>query len=133
MLPAICRFYEGGPRDPTMIRVPPFPGYAWAFPRPDRLAVGIGSMEYGHDLKKELEKFMQDFFPDRKPLGPIQGALLPCMSGIKAYLEPRIGKRYAIVGDAAGFCDTLTGEGILYALWSADLLADAFLQGKPKV
>jgi flavin-dependent dehydrogenase len=32
------------------------------------------------------------------------------------------------VGDAAGFADPITGEGIYYAFKSADLLADALMQ-----
>jgi hypothetical protein len=54
------------------------------------------------------------------------------MKGHKAYFEPRVGAGWALVGDAGGFCDTLTGEGILYAVWSADLFADAFCKGRPE-
>ncbi len=38
---------------------------------------------------------------------------------------------YALLGDAAGFADPVTGEGIYYALRSAELFADAFLRGQP--
>jgi flavin-dependent dehydrogenase len=31
-----------------------------------------------------------------------------------------------LIGDAAGFCDPITGEGIYYAFRSAETLADAF-------
>ena len=34
-------------------------------------------------------------------------------------------KAWALIGDAAGFVDPLTGEGIYYAIKSADLLAKA--------
>jgi len=43
------------------------------------------------------------------------------------------GDRWALLGDAAGFADPVTGEGIYYALRSAELFADAFLKGKPQV
>lgn len=131
-LTGICRFYEGGPDDPTMIQVTPFPGYVWAFAHADRLTVGVGSMEHGHDLKPHLESFMEKFFPGRKPLTPVAGAVLPHMNGWKAYREQRTGDNWALIGDAAGFCDTMTGEGILYAVWSADLLAKALLAGNIK-
>jgi len=36
-----------------------------------------------------------------------------------------------LLGDAAGFADPVTGEGIYYALRSAELFADAYLTGKP--
>lgn len=37
---------------------------------------------------------------------------------------------WALLGDAAGFADPVTGEGIYYALRSAELFAEAFLEGK---
>jgi len=41
------------------------------------------------------------------------------------------GDRWALIGDAAGLADPLTGEGIYYALASARLLAEAFLLDEP--
>ncbi|HEX8164041.1 MAG TPA: NAD(P)/FAD-dependent oxidoreductase [Pyrinomonadaceae bacterium] len=41
------------------------------------------------------------------------------------------GDGWALVGDAAGFADPVTGEGIYYALRSAELLAESFLAGDP--
>jgi flavin-dependent dehydrogenase len=53
-------------------------------------------------------------------------------------LEPRTwdtrhacGEHWALLGDAAGFADPVTGEGIYYALRSAELFADAYLAGTP--
>ncbi|MDT5262488.1 MAG: hypothetical protein QOC61_1492 [Acidobacteriota bacterium] len=39
------------------------------------------------------------------------------------------GVDWALLGDAAGFADPVTGEGIYYALRSAELFAEAFLEG----
>jgi len=130
-LGAVCRFYEGGPADPTMIRVSNYAGYAWAFARHDCLAVGAGAMQRDFPVNDELRRFMDDFFPGRRPLGPAQGALLPYLHNWTAYREPRVGRNWALVGDAAGFVDTLTGEGIGFAVHSADLLADAWLARRP--
>jgi len=41
------------------------------------------------------------------------------------------GQRWALLGDAAGFADPVTGEGIYYALRSAELFADAYLSNSP--
>ena len=41
------------------------------------------------------------------------------------------GERWVLLGDAAGFADPVTGEGIYYALRSAELFADAYLAGEP--
>ena len=38
---------------------------------------------------------------------------------------------WALLGDAAGFADPVTGEGIYYALRSAELFADRYLGGAP--
>jgi geranylgeranyl reductase family protein len=53
-------------------------------------------------------------------------------------LEPRTwdtrracGDQWALLGDAAGFADPVTGEGIYYALRSAELFADTYLAGAP--
>jgi geranylgeranyl reductase family protein len=53
-------------------------------------------------------------------------------------LEPRTwdtrhacGEQWALLGDAAGFADPVTGEGIYYALRSAELFAEAYLSGSP--
>ena len=40
------------------------------------------------------------------------------------------GERWALLGDAAGFADPVTGEGIYYALRSAELFADCYLAGR---
>jgi geranylgeranyl reductase family protein len=53
-------------------------------------------------------------------------------------LEPRTwdhrhacGEQWALLGDAAGFADPVTGEGIYYALRSAELFAESYLAGSP--
>ncbi len=38
---------------------------------------------------------------------------------------------WALLGDAAGFADPVTGEGIYYALRSAELFAESYLGGEP--
>ena len=37
-----------------------------------------------------------------------------------------------LIGDAAGHVDPILGEGIRYALWDADLAAEAIISGKPE-
>jgi geranylgeranyl reductase family protein len=41
------------------------------------------------------------------------------------------GEGWALLGDAAGFADPVTGEGIYYAIRSAELFAKAYLAGEP--
>ena len=42
------------------------------------------------------------------------------------------GEGWALLGDAAGFADPVTGEGIYYALRSAELFAETFVKGRPE-
>jgi flavin-dependent dehydrogenase len=46
---------------------------------------------------------------------------------------PCAGPGWALLGDAAGHVHPITGEGIAYALWSAELLAEAFGEGNPQL
>jgi flavin-dependent dehydrogenase len=111
-----------------------FEGYAWAFPRPDHLSVGICG-KVGEDrmagLRERLLKFMQNFgySPDR---GEVFSHLLPALStaawgGLKLR-----GQGWALAGDSAGLVDPVTGEGIYYALRSGEMLAEALLEGLPE-
>jgi len=110
-------------------------GYAWAFPSPDHVSVGIGG-KAGEanmaELRARLGSFMEKFGyapdPDR-----IFSHLLPSLS-VESWANLRLtGEGWALVGDAAGLVDPLTGEGIYYAMRSGDLLAGALLEDVPGI
>ncbi|GAY76808.1 geranylgeranyl reductase [Sporolactobacillus inulinus] len=42
--------------------------------------------------------------------------------------QPIMTQRTALIGDAAGLVDSFAGEGIYYALWSAELLSDHLIK-----
>jgi flavin-dependent dehydrogenase len=42
------------------------------------------------------------------------------------------GRNWALIGDAAGWVDPITGEGLYYALRSGELLADSLISGQPE-
>jgi len=44
---------------------------------------------------------------------------------------PCSGLNWILIGDAAGHVNPITGEGILYALWSAELASRALTEGNP--
>ena len=112
-----------------------FEGYAWAFPRLDHVSVGICG-KVGEEpmaaLRDRLGAFMQKFgyAPDPQR---IFSHLLPSLS-VESWGSLRlVGQGWALVGDAAGLVDPITGEGIYYAMRSGDLLAEALLEGLPQV
>jgi len=57
-------------------------------------------------------------------------ARIPGLRRRHGTLERRLETDWALLGDAAGFADSVTGEGIYYAIRSGELFADAYLEGK---
>jgi flavin-dependent dehydrogenase len=58
--------------------------------------------------------------------------VLPALSLAALRQAPVSGPGWAMVGDAAGFTDPLTGEGLYYALRSAELLSESLLEAHPE-
>jgi flavin-dependent dehydrogenase len=110
---------------------PNFHGYLWAFPRPQHVSIGIcGRLQrYGmKELKQYLHKFMKDFLTSRSFESTdkiIYSSLIPSLRPESLLQNTFSGDGWALVGDAAGFCDPITCEGIYYALRSGELLAEA--------
>ena len=98
-----------------------FQGYIWVFPRQGHFSVGIGGKgEPAHALRKRLEGFMDRRGMRRKD-AVFYSHMLPSL-GTSSWNRNRVaGPGWLAVGDAAGLVDPITGEGIYYALRSADL------------
>ena len=102
-------------------------GYIWVFPRCGHLSVGIcGKGEPAQALRKRLEAYMVE-----KGLlwkgAAFFSHLLPSLE-TAAWKRNRVaGEGWMAVGDAAGLVDPITGEGLYYAIRSADLAAKALL------
>jgi flavin-dependent dehydrogenase len=120
---ALIHFQESG-----------FLGYLWAFPCVDHSSVGIGRMLPGAqaaDLRRRLDVFVDHYPSWASAEKKFYAALVPCL-GRKSLIEQRVcGKNWALLGDAAGFADAVTAEGIYYALRSAELLAESFQKESP--
>jgi menaquinone-9 beta-reductase len=109
------------------------PGYAWSFPLPGRRAnVGFGIVrgERVHRVQ-DMAGIWRDLL-DRPHIRRVLGHGAEPEAPHRAWPIPaRIdeavltGRRTLFVGDAAGACDRLTGEGIGQALLSGILAADA--------
>jgi len=97
-------------------------GYAWVFPKRDHLSVGAGC---GASKARGLNAYYQRFL-DSLDIGSYTIAnscshLIPtCTKGSLVWQN-----RALLLGDAAGLCDPLTGEGIYYAIRGAQLAAQA--------
>jgi len=101
-------------------------GYAWIFPKQDHLSVGAkGAFASG----RELTKYYRAFVGKRRELrehveSKYVGHPLPMRLGG----EPIQRGRALLMGDAAGLIDAFSGEGIYYAIRSAQLAAAPILQ-----
>jgi geranylgeranyl reductase family protein len=107
--------------------LPSLEGYIWIFPRCGHLSVGIcGKGEPAGSLRKRLESFMEE--RDIKFHGArFYSHLLPSLNSASWRTNRVAGEGWLAVGDAAGLVDPITGEGLYYALRSADLAARALL------
>ena len=76
--------------------------------------------EESDQIRRELKKTAQRY-----------AARIPGLAPRTWDTRHACGERWALLGDAAGFADPVTGEGIYYALRSAELFAVAYLGGNP--
>jgi geranylgeranyl reductase family protein len=138
--------------------LPRWAGYAWAFPRVDHVSFGIATSQDAFD-RQALDRLLWDFMAgyyrtrsdpasrlwpkrakDRKSDERIKtdlrakaehyAARIPGLSAKTWDVRRTCGEGWALLGDAAGFADPVTGEGIYYALRSAELFAECYLAGK---
>ncbi len=103
-------------------------GYIWVFPRCGHLSVGIcGKGESASSLRKRLEDYMEQK-ELRREGAQFYSHLLPSLA-TAAWRNNRIaGPGWMAVGDAAGLVDPITGEGLYYAMRSADLAVQSLLR-----
>ena len=130
-------YYVAGERSEIDIQfLPKLEGYIWVFPRCGHLSVGIcGKGEAAGSLRRRLELYMSQHDISWKD-ATFYSHLLPSLDAASWRGNRVSGEGWMAVGDAAGLVDPITGEGLYYAIRSADLaartiLADASPAGQP--
>jgi len=116
---------------------PKFRGYYWVFPRPGHASFGICGRLSQHNTQI-LKQLLHDFLKETGHLvnanetaaWPVYSALIPSLRPQSLKANRISGEGWALVGDAGGFADPITCEGIHYALRSGELLAEALVEGK---
>jgi len=113
-------------------------GYIWVFPRADHVSAGIaakmGEISAG-ELRRVLELWLEENGNEHNSFH-LDGArfyshILPSFRPQTFEALEVCGDGWAMIGDSAGLVDPITGEGLYYALRSAELCASALLAGRP--
>jgi len=122
--------WEGKPGKSALL-----PGYGWIFGMGDgtcNVGLGIlntsaafGKTDYKDLLKRWLQNTPQDWgFRGENMITPVRGAALPM--GFNR--QPHYARGLLLVGDAGGMINPFNGEGIAYALESAEIAAAAMAE-----
>jgi flavin-dependent dehydrogenase len=111
-------------------------GYAYVFPKAAHVNVGIGYVlewykSHGRDHPYELQC---GFIDTLRARGVVDGVsnrqtFTPFLIPVGGPLRCLTTQRVALAGDAGGFVNGMTAEGIYYAMVSGDLAARAALSG----
>jgi len=103
-------------------------GYGWVFPKKTHLNIGLGEIGHIHNKKTSNLKELyaeyicllkkQKLIPENIKINKITGGALPVIPHKKTYAN-----RVLLVGDAGGFINPASGEGIYYAMASGEIAA----------
>jgi geranylgeranyl reductase family protein len=96
-------------------------GYGWVFPKGDHVNFGVGGWETeGPRLRAHLARLCAVHGVDPAALTDVRGHRLPLRKPGSALASGRV----ALVGDAAGLVDPLSGDGMYEAFLSSQLAAE---------
>ena len=107
------------------------PGYFWSFPRPDHLAIGVCAQADRTGLsvlRRSVTDWMEQTGIANNARLEAYSWPIPSLSAAELGQQCVAGDRWMLVGDAAGFVDPLTREGIFFALRSGRHAAEAALR-----
>ena len=96
-------------------------GYAWIFPKGTYVNIGIGGLMPGEYLNTKFMEFTKEYNLD---VFYKHGWIIPYGNMFGAHYDVERG--VYLCGDAAGFINSVTGEGIYYAMESGYELAQIF-------
>jgi flavin-dependent dehydrogenase len=111
-------------------------GYAWIFPKKHCVNIGIGEFESARpkskpnvSIKETYEQFIdvlkeKKLLPENFIIENLKGATLPIFPLKNTYRD-----RLVLCGDAAGFVNPITGEGIYYAMVSGQIASKVIVDG----
>ncbi|PYR60735.1 MAG: geranylgeranyl reductase [Acidobacteria bacterium] len=110
-------------------------GYAYIFPKRDHVNIGIGYVlsYYRHAIEASPYELQRGFVDELRARGVVAGESMrrnftPFMIPVGGPLRRPGRGRVLLAGDAGGFVNAFTAEGIYYAMVSGDLAARAVIK-----
>jgi flavin-dependent dehydrogenase len=129
---SIGYYLDGGHASDIVIQfVSGLAGYLWFFPGPSTASAGLAGPAHGFSVRRAdttLKNFIGKLAPGQA-LDRRYAWAAPSLRPATFDNRPVAGENWILVGDAAGLCDPITGEGIAHALDSAALAARAIQAG----
>jgi len=120
------------PEIPELYFTDTLTGYGWLFPKRASAYLGMGGFLSRLSKPMEILAYFRDLISKTKnvslSLSNVQAHLVPA----GGYDRKIVDERVMLVGDAAGFADSLSGEGIYYAIRSGQLAGAACLKAMEK-
>jgi len=100
-------------------------GYAWSFPKKNHLSIGVATTK---KAKINLKQYYTEYLNTLK----IDHIISESQHGFQIPIAPRtdgfVKNNVFLIGDAAGFADPITAEGISNAIYSGVLVAEALIE-----
>jgi geranylgeranyl reductase family protein len=113
-------------------------GYAYVFPKRDHVNAGIGYLlsYYREAVRQRPYESQRRFVGSLTTKGVLAGAssrlhFTPFLIPVGGPLPHTARGRVLLAGDAGGFVNAFSAEGIYYAMVSGELAADAILSERP--
>jgi geranylgeranyl reductase family protein len=113
-------------------------GYAYVFPKRNHVNVGIGCLlsYYRGHLRQHPYQLQRGLVETLCGRGVLRGRssrryFTPFLIPVGGPLGQTAKERVLVVGDAGGFVNAFSAEGIYYAMLSGLLAAEAILEGQP--
>jgi geranylgeranyl reductase family protein len=104
-------------------------GYSWVFPKSDHLSVGTaGVFRQGPHPRHSLGRFLAARGLRASRNEKVYGHVIPTFPGGRMHVQRQ---RIFLVGDAAQLVDPFLGEGIYYAVKSAQIASHTLLDYAP--
>ena len=99
-------------------------GYGWCFPKANHLSIGVGNFMKGKkavNLKEACRNYFKHLEITEIHKEEAHGFIIPITPRTDGFIKENV----FLTGDAAGFADPITAEGISNAIYSGLLVAES--------